>query len=100
MAFKIEKNYTKEEILELYVNTSYFGNGYYGIKEAAEGYFNKLPKDLTDGEAVMLAGIPNAPSNYNPKVNPDLTKQRQKQVLDKMVKYGYISKEEANEINN
>lgn len=100
MAFNIERNYNKDEILEFYVNTSYFGNGYYGVKEASLGYFNKMPNDLTDSEAIMLAGIPNAPSNYNPKVNPNLAKQRQKQVLDKMAKYGYISQEEAEEIDN
>lgn len=98
MAFNIERNYSKEEILELYVNTSYFGNGYYGIKEASLGYFNKQPEDLSDGEAVMLAGIPNSPSNYSPTENPELAKQRQKQVLEKMVKYGYLSSEEAKEI--
>ena len=100
MAFNIERNYNKDEILEFYVNTSYFGNGYYGVKEASLGYFNKMPNDLTDSEAIMLAGIPNEPSNYNPKVNPNLAKQRQKQVLDKMAKYGYISQEEAEEIDN
>ncbi len=60
MAFDIEKNYVKDEILELYINTLYFGNGYYNIKEASLGYFGKLPKDMTNGESIMLAGIPNA----------------------------------------
>ena len=85
MAFEIEKYYDKDEILELYINTIYFGNGYYNIKDAAKGYFGKELDELTDGEWIMLAGIPNAPSVYNPKVNPDLAKQRQKQVIDKMV---------------
>lgn len=62
------------------------------------GYYNKSPKDLTLDEASMLAGIPNAPSVYAPTVNPDLAKKRQKHVLNKMVEYGYISKEEANTI--
>lgn len=98
MAFEIEKNYNKDEILELYINTIYFGNGYYNIKDAAYGYFKKSINNLTDGELIMLAGIPNAPSVYAPTVNPDLAKQRQKQVIDKMVKYEYLTKERANQI--
>ena len=97
-AFDIEKNYSKDEILTLYVNTCYFGEGYYGIYEASKGYYNKEPKDLNLDEASMLAGVPNAPSVYAPTVNPDLAKKRQGHVLDKMVEYGYISQEEANSI--
>lgn len=98
VSFKLEKYYDKDEILELYINTIYFGNGYYGIKEAAMGYFGKLPKDLTDGECIMLAGIPNAPSVYALNENPDLAKQRQKQVMTKMIKYGNLTTEEAKKI--
>lgn len=98
MAFEIEKNYDKDEILELYLNTSYFGDGYDTVKEASRGYFEKEPMELTDYEAVMLAGIPNAPSVYAPTKNLELAKQRQKQVLDKLVKYEYISKDKAEEI--
>lgn len=97
-AYDLEKNYSKNELLALYVNSSYFGDGYYGIYEASMGYYNKSPKDLTLDEASMLAGIPNAPSVYAPTVNPDLAKKRQKHVLNKMVEYSYISKEEANTI--
>ena len=97
-AFDIEKNYSKDDILALYVNTCYFGEGYYGIYDASMGYYNKEPKDLTLDEATMLAGVPNAPSVYAPTVNPDLAKNRQEHVLNKMVEYGYISKEEANSI--
>ena len=100
MAFNIERNYSKDEILELYVNTSYFGDGYTGIRGASLGYFGKEPQNLSDSESVILAGIPNSPSNYSPTKNPNLAKKRQKQVLDKMVKYEYISKEEANKITN
>ncbi len=98
MAFEIEKNYSKDEILELYINTIYFGNGYYNIKDACEGYFGQSLNEMTDGECIMLAGIPNAPSVYNPKENSKLAKERQKQVADKMVEYGYITEEEEEEI--
>ena len=98
MAFEIEEHYNKEEILELYLNTSYFGDGYETVKEASRGYFGKEPMELTDYEAVMLAGIPNAPSVYAPTVNLDLAKQRTKQVIDAMVKYDAISQDEANRI--
>ena len=100
MTFEIEKRYDKDEILELYINTIYYGNGYYNIKDASLGYFGKLPKDLSDGECIMLAGIPNAPSVYNPKVNPELARQRQKQVIQKMIKYGKLSESEADIILN
>ena len=89
---------TKYEILELYLNTSYFGDGYYTVKEASKGYFNKEPNEMTDYESVLLAGIPNAPSIYSLTKNPELAKQRQKQVIDKMIEYGYLTKNEANEI--
>lgn len=100
MAKKIESNYNKEEIIELYVNYIYYGSGYYDIKSASLGYFDKEPQDLTEGESIMLAGIPNAPSVYNPKVSPKLARERQKQVIDKMIKYGKLSEGKADEILN
>jgi monofunctional glycosyltransferase len=98
MAFEIEKNCDKDEILELYLNTSYFGDGYYTPKEACRGYFDKELNEMTDYECILLAGIPNAPSVYAPTKNPDLAKQRQRQVIDKMVKYKCLTQDEANEI--
>lgn len=98
MAIEIEKNYDKDEILELYLNTSYFGDEYYTVKEASRGYFDKEPGELTDYEAIMLAGIPNAPSVYAPTKNPELAKQRQKQVMYKMIKYRYLTEEKAEKI--
>lgn len=95
VAYDLEKNYSKKEIFELYVNTAYFGDGYYGIHEASYGYYNKSPKDLNLDEASMLAGVPNAPSVYAPTVNPDLAKKRQYHVLNAMLEYGYITKDEA-----
>ena len=98
MAAEIEKNCEKNEILELYVNTSYFGDGYYTVKSACKGYFKKDLNEMTDYECIMLAGIPNAPSVYAPTKNPKLTKQRTKQVIRKMVEYGYLKKEEADKL--
>ncbi len=97
-AYELEKNYSKDEILALYVNSSYFGDGYYSIYDASMGYYGKEPKDLNLNEASMLAGIPNAPSIYSPTVNPTLAKQRQTQVLNKMVGERYITQAEADEI--
>ena len=90
-SFDLEKNYSKNEIFEIYVNSAYFGDGYYGIYDASQGYYEKNPKDLDLSEASMLAGVPNAPSVYSPNVNPDLAKKRQKHVIEKMKEYGYIS---------
>lgn len=98
MAFDIEKNYEKDEILELYLNTSYYGDGYYTIKEACNGYFNKELNEMTDYECILLAGIPNAPSIYAPTKNPELAKQRQRQVMNKMIENKYLTQEEADEI--
>lgn len=98
MAFEIEKNCDKDEILELYLNISYFGDGYYTPKEACRGYFNKELNEMTDYECILLAGIPNAPSVYAPTKNPELAKQRQKQVMKKMIEYGYLTEEEADNI--
>lgn len=100
MAFEIEKKCEKDEILELYINTSFFGDNCYTVKEASRHYFNKESIDMTDYESVMLAGIPNAPSIYAPTQNLELAKQRQKQVLTKMVEYEYLSQEKANKIMN
>ena len=98
MAREFEKNCSKEEILELYINTIYYGDGYYSVYDAAMGYFNKEPKDLDLNEITLLVGIPNAPSKYSPSVNPELSKQRQKQVIKKMLKYNYLTNEEAEEL--
>ena len=98
MAFEYEKACTKEEILELYVNTFYFGDGYYCVYDAAKGYFDKEPKEMNLYESTLLAGIPNAPSVYAPTKNPELAKERQAQVLNKMVKYNYLSQEEADNV--
>lgn len=95
-ALELEANYSKEEIFELYANTAYFGNGYYGIYQASIGYFGKEPLELTDYECAMLAGIPNAPSVYS--LDEELALQRVKQVLRSMVRNKIITQEEADRI--
>ena len=97
-ALAIENEYSKSEIFELYVNTAYFGSGYYGIHDAAEGYFGKLPSELTDYESAMLAGLPNAPSAYSPDTNMELAVQRTSQVLRSMVDNRILTQEEAEDI--
>lgn len=94
MAFNIEKHYSKEEILEFYFNSIYFGSGYYTVYDASMGYFGVVPADMNDYQATMLAGIPNAPSVYSPDVNPDLAEQRRQQVIHCMELYGYIEEGE------
>ena len=94
MAMELEREYTKDEILELYVNTIYFGDGYYGIGEASRGYYHKVPGELNAYECTMLAGLPNAPSVYSPSVNPELAAERQQYVAEQMEKYGYTGDEE------
>lgn len=98
MAIEIEKTISKEDIFELYVNTSYFGDGYYCVKDACRGYFDKEIGEMNLYECTLLAGIPNAPSVYAPTKNPELARQRQGQVLRKMIKQKYLTQEESNKI--
>lgn len=97
-ALALEREYSKEQLFEIYVNTIYFGSGYYGIYEAAQGYYGKNPSELTDYEAIMLAGIPNAPSNYSPDASMELARKRMSLVLEKMVDCRKITEARANEI--
>ncbi len=97
-AFDLEKAFSKNEIFELYVNTIYFGSDYYGIGEAAQGYFGKEPSELSDYECAMLSGLPNAPSVYSLDESPELAKQRLSQVLDSMTANKVLSEEKAREI--
>ena len=80
----------------MYANTIYFGDGYYGIEEACQGYLDKSATEMTLADCTMMAGIPNAPSVYAPTVNPDLTRDRQEKVIADMVEYGYLSEEDSN----
>ena len=99
-AFDLEKNYSKEEIFALYVNSSYFGDGYYCIKDASNAYFNKEPHELDLNESSILAGVPNAPSVYAPTANFELCKKRQKHVLNKMLENHYITQKDIDNILN
>lgn len=92
---RLEVNYSKQDILEGYLNTIYYGHGTYGIEAAANYYFGKSAKQLTLSEASMLAGIPKGPSYYSPFIDEKRAKERQKTVLLSMVESGYISKKEA-----
>ena len=98
MAIKIEREYEKEDVLEFYVNGIYYGSGYYSIYDAAMGYFDKEPEDMTDYECTLLVGIPNAPSIYSLDVRPDLAKQRQEKVIECMVDVEYITEDEGKNI--
>lgn len=94
-AFALEKALSKREIFELYVNSIFFGSGYYGIADAARGYFNKDVPELSDYECAMLAGIPNAPSAYSPDASPELARQRLALVLNSMKDNGILTDEQA-----
>lgn len=98
MALHVEKNYSKDELLELYVNSIYFGNQYYGIGQASQGYFGVEPAQMTDSQSTILAGIPNAPSAYAWNEHPELAKERQQKVLKSMVRQKYLTQQGADEI--
>ena len=97
LALKIEQHYTKQEILEMYMNQIYFGQGAYGVQSAAHVYFGKDVRDLTLAQCAMLAGLPQSPNYYSPFNNLEAGKKRQAVVLGQMVKYGYITQEQADE---
>ncbi|MGC8765934.1 MAG: penicillin-binding protein 1A [Brevinematia bacterium] len=97
-AFQIEKKYSKEEILELYFNRVYFGHGCYGVQAASRFFFDKDAKDLTVGEASLLAGLIQQPSAYSPIFNPYRAQTRHRIVLNSMVRMGFLNREQADEI--
>ena len=100
LTLNIETHYSKDEILEGYLNTINYGHGMYGIENASKFYFGKSASDLSLAEASMLVGIPKSPSNYSPLINFDLAKKRQYNVLLNMVNNDYITKEEMNNAYN
>lgn len=96
LAVKLSLHYSKAQILGMYLDAVYFGNGYWGEVAAAHGYFGVSPNTLTWGEAAMLAGLPQAPSAYDPKRHLALARQRQLHVLDQLVDNRYLSQAQAN----
>lgn len=95
LAIAMEEAYTKDEILELYLNTAYLGAGAHGIKQAAHVYFDKDPSELNLAECAVIAALPYAPSALNPLENPEGCRKRQLLVLDTMVKHGFITQEQS-----
>jgi len=98
--FKLEKTYTKEQIIEFYVNNHFLGGNIYGVQEAAETYFGKDVSELNLSEASILAGMFKSPNAYKPTTNPEEAENRRKTVLSLMRKHGYITKEEENLANS
>ena len=100
LAYRIDKTFSKAEILYLYLNQIYLGHGAYGVQAAAENYFGKSTRDLNLAECAILAGLPQAPSRYSPFWYPERAKQRQIYVLNRMVSEGFISNIQATEAIN
>lgn len=97
LAVEFERRYSKDKVLELYLNRAYFGEGAYGIQTASKVYFNKDSSELTVAEGALLAALVQAPSFYNPYINPDSSTQRRNIVIEKMIKQGYISGNQVEE---
>jgi membrane peptidoglycan carboxypeptidase len=95
VALKLENRYSKEQILTAYLNTAYFGAGATGIRAASERYFGVSPRQLTTAQASLLAGLPQAPSSYDPFLHPEAGRDRQIDVLRALVRNGYLTQEEA-----
>ena len=91
-AVKLERDYTKDEIMTMYLNSIFFGSSAYGVRSAAETFFGKLPSELTVEESAMLIGMVNKPTRYNPAINPDKALVRRNFVIGQMEKAGYITK--------
>lgn len=100
LSYRMDKQFTKDQILYLYLNQIYLGHGAYGVGAAAENYFGKPVKDLTLAECAVMAGLPQAPSRYSPFTSPESAKKRQTYVLNRMVEDGYITQAQAKEAGN
>ncbi len=100
IAMELEEKYTKDQILEFYLNTIYFANGYYGLEAAAKGYFSKSCQDLSLGQIAFLCAIPNNPTTYDPEKNFDNTVKRKNRILDQMLSDGKINQVEYDEAYN
>ena len=100
LTFKLEHLLSKDQILEIYMNQIFLGNRAYGFSAASEIYFGKPLKEITIAEAAMLAGLPKAPSKYNPISNPQRARIRQRYIIDRMVENGFISQKDADDAKN
>jgi penicillin-binding protein 1A len=100
LTFKLEHMLTKDQILEIYMNQIFLGNRAYGFSAASEAYFGKPLKDITIAQAAMLAGLPKAPSAFNPLVNPTRARLRQQYIIGRMLENGFITAEQATEAKN
>ena len=99
-AVKLERDYTKNEIMDMYLNSIFFGSGAYGVKAASETFFSKEPADLTVEEAALLVGMVNKPTRYNPVLNPDYSLQRRNFVIGQMERNGYLTEAERDSLCN
>ncbi len=99
LALQLERNYTKPEIFQMYLNQIYFGHGAYGVEAAAKTYFGKTVKDLTLPECAILAGLPRSPRNYSPFLNPEPAKRRRAWVLSRLRREGYITAKDESQAN-
>ena len=97
-AVKLERDYTKDEIMTMYLNSIFFGSGAYGVRAASETFFGKAPADLTVEESAMLVGMVNKPTRYNPALNPDQALNRRNFVIGQMEKAGYLDKHQRDSI--
>lgn len=95
LGVKLALTYSKQQLLRMYLNSVYYGNGYWGVRAAAKGYFRAVPADLTWGEAAMLAGLLQAPSAYDPETNYALGRARQQHVLSQLAVNHYLTGPEA-----
>ncbi|AOM82844.1 PBP1A family penicillin-binding protein [Salisediminibacterium beveridgei] len=100
MAVQLERQFTKDQILEMYLNAIYFGDGKYGVATAADHFYSKNLDELTINEAALLAGIPQRPTAHNPIVNPETSENRRNTVINRMFSAGFISEEEAEQARN
>jgi penicillin-binding protein 1A len=98
LALKLDRSWTKAQILRMYLDDGYYGSGFYGLTEAAQGYFGERPDQLTWAQASLLAGLFQAPSAYNPFLHADAARARQAHVLDRLVATGHLSRAEADAV--
>lgn len=98
LALKLDRSYSKQQVLEMYLSVVYFGHGHYGLSAAARGYFGVAPNALTWAQASLLAGLVQAPSAYDPYIHADLARRRQAHVLDRLAATGVLPRAQAQQV--